>query len=214
MDSWWIILLLIAVLADTVILVILVSGSHGRRVASVLEDEKVKDVDGRGSAHIEDSSLHSQEDDSHSCMDKVSEETRSAFIKTLKEIGCPHEKTGDLSIHTRWQGENFTVDCGARFVMIWDPMWYAVKNDSEDFAIVVKAVNHANFHFGPVIVITAPDDKGICGLCSRREMLVDISRSDNSEYLKAVLASFFEAKATFRKYYLEEKAKTDPAILN
>lgn len=214
MDTFVVIFILIGVIADTALIAMLMRKLHNTKESSIHQDVPdgivADDARKKAAASLSDDEAESGKEDAG----KVSEETRMAFIKALDEIGCGYERVGESSIHTRWQGENFTVDFGARFAMVWDPMWYAVNNRSDDFDIVLRAVNRANFNFGPVIVITAPDDKGMCGLCSRREMLVDAARKDNADYLQALFSSFFEAKDTFRKFYLQEKSKVDPAILN
>lgn len=81
---------------------------------------------------------------------------------------------------------------------VWDPLWARIKADDPDFPNAREAVNSTNFNFGPTVVMTAPNDEGIIGLHSRRDIMLHPACPDNEPFVKAVLDSFFETKEELR----------------
>jgi hypothetical protein len=65
--------------------------------------------------------------------------------------------------------------------------------------------------------MTAPDENGVIGFHTRRDIMLHPACPDNTLYIKAVLDSFFEAKDAVRSNYqklnskqVEEKQKRHP----
>lgn len=67
-----------------------------------------------------------------------------------------------------------------------DPMWAGVKADDPDMPKIREAVNAANFNFGPTVVLTAPNDEGVIGFHSRRDIMLHPACPDNVPFVKAV----------------------------
>lgn len=128
-------------------------------------------------------------------------DTLGLMLNTLRAIGCQPTKDSDDSLNVCYQGENFHIECGGMYCRIWDPMWSGMKADDPQMHIVREAVNSANFSFGPTVVMTAPDNNGIVGLHSRRDIMLHPACPDNTDYVKAVLDSFFATKENFRSCF-------------
>lgn len=84
-----------------------------------------------------------------------------------------------------------------------------IKIDDPNLPTIREAVNAVNFKFGPTVVMTAPNDEGIIGLHSRREVMLHQACPDNVPYVKAVLDSFFDVKDEVHRCYwiVDEKLK-------
>lgn len=130
---------------------------------------------------------------------------KDAVIK----IGCQPSMNDDGTISFSYQGENFHVEFGGRYARIWDPMWAGVKADDPQYPKIKEAVNSANFQFGPTVVMTTPDEDGVVGLHSHRQIMLHPSCPENVPYIQAVLDSFFEMKENVRESYkLIDQAET------
>lgn len=134
------------------------------------------------------------------------------MFNALSEIGCQPEKDNDGSINVQYQGETFHIDFGGMYARVWDPMWAGIKANDPDLPQIREAVNAANFNFGPTIVLTSPDENGIIGLHTRRDIMLHPLCPDNAPYVKAVLDSFFEAKEQVKGNFQEIKASQDKII--
>ena len=134
------------------------------------------------------------------------------MFNALSEIGCQPEKDNDGSINVQYQGETFHMDFGGMYARVWDPMWAGIKANDPDLPQIREAVNAANFNFGPTIVLTSPDENGIIGLHTRRDIMLHPLCPDNASYVKAVLDSFFEAKEQVKGNFQEIKASQDKII--
>lgn len=128
-------------------------------------------------------------------------DTRGLMAKTLVSLGCQPENIDDDSLHVKYQGENFHMEFGGRIARIWDPMWSAIKTDDPDLPILREAVNAANFSIGPTVVMTAPDEEGLIGLHSRRDIMLHPACPENVPFVRSVLDSFFDMKQEVRKRY-------------
>lgn len=98
-----------------------------------------------------------------------------------------------------------------------DPMWTSIKADDPDMPQIREAVNATNFNFGPTIVLTAPNEEGVIGFHSRRDIMLHPACPDNEPFVKSVLDSFFDAKEQARSNFqqinakqIEEKKKRRP----
>ena len=139
-------------------------------------------------------------------------DTARLMFNVLSEIGCQPEKDNDGSINVQYQGENFHIDFGGMYARVWDPMWAGIKANDPDLPQIREAVNAANFNFGPTIVLTSPDENGIIGFHTRRDIMLHPLCPDNAPYVKAVLDSFFEAKEQVKGNFQEIKASQDKII--
>lgn len=139
-------------------------------------------------------------------------DTARLMFNALSEIGCQPEKDNDGSINVQYQGENFHIDFGGMYARVWDPMWAGIKANDPNLPQIREAVNAANFNFGPTIVLTSPDENGIIGFHTRRDIMLHPLCPDNAAYVKAVLDSFFEAKEQVKGNFQEIKASQDKII--
>ncbi len=135
-------------------------------------------------------------------------DTRDLMAETLISLGCQPEKLEEDSLVVKYQGENFLMKFGGKFAQIWDLKWSGIEVNDPDLPKVREAVNIANFSFGPTVVMTAPDEDGIIGLHSRREVMLHPEYPDNAGYVKSVLESFFdmkqEVKGRFQQLTVEQ----------
>ena len=139
-------------------------------------------------------------------------DTARLMFNALCEIGCQPEKDNDGSINVQYQGETFHMDFGGMYARVWDPMWAGIKANDPDLPQIREAVNAANFNFGPTIVLSSPDEDGIIGFHTRRDIMLHPSCPDNAQYVKAVLDSFFKAKEQVKGNFQEIKASQDNII--
>lgn len=139
-------------------------------------------------------------------------DTARLMFNALSEIGCQPEKDNDGSINVQYQGETFHMDFGGMYARVWEPMWAGIKANDPDLPQIREAVNAANFNFGPTIVLTSPDENGIIGFHTRRDIMLHPLCPDNAPYVKAVLDSFFEAKEQVKGNFQEIKASQDKII--
>ena len=139
-------------------------------------------------------------------------DTARLMFNALCEIGCQPEKDNDGSINVQYQGETFHMDFGGMYARVWDPMWAGIKANDPNLPQIREAVNAANFNFGPTIVLTSPDENGIIGFHTRRDIMLHPLYPDNAPYVKAVLDSFFEAKEQVKGNFQEIKASQDKII--
>ena len=139
-------------------------------------------------------------------------DTARLMFNVLSEIGCQPEKDNDGSINVQYQGENFHIDFGGMYARVWDPMWAGIKANDPNLPQIREAVNAANFNFGPTIVLSSPDEDGIIGFHTRRDIMLHPLCPDNAPYVKADLDSFFEAKEQVKGNFQETKASQDKII--
>lgn len=123
-------------------------------------------------------------------------DTLGLMFRTLSNLGCQPTKNEDGTLSVSYQGENFHMEFGGMYARVWDPMWAGVKADDPDMPKIREAVNAANFNFGPTVVLTAPNDEGVIGFHSRRDIMLHPACPDNVPFVKAVLDSFFRCKRT------------------
>ncbi len=133
--------------------------------------------------------------------ESVEPDTLGLMFTTLSNLGCQPTKNDDGTLSVQYQGENFHIEFGGMYARIWDPMWSVIKADDPDLPQVREAVNAANFNFGPTVVLTAPNDEGVIGFHSRRDIMLHPACPDNVPFVKAVLDSFFDAKENVRQNY-------------
>lgn len=140
--------------------------------------------------------------------------TIGLMFNTLNALGCQPTKNDDGTLSVSYQGENFHMEFGGMYARVWDPMWASVKADDPDMPKIREAVNAANFNFGPTVVLTSPNDEGVIGFHSRRDIMLHPSCPDNVPFVKAVLDSFFDAKEEVRNRYQQINAQQMEAKKN
>ena len=141
-------------------------------------------------------------------------DTIGLMFNTLSAIGCQPTKNDDGTLSVSYQGENFHMEFGGMYARVWDPMWAGVKADDPDMPKIRDAVNAANYNFGPTVVLTSPNDEGVIGFHSRRDIMLHPSCPDNVPFVKAVLDSFFDAKEEVRNRYQQINAQQMEAKKN
>lgn len=155
-----------------------------------------------------DSDEQTQQDTIDSMKQKQNQpDTLGLMFKTLSNIGCQPTKNEDGTLSVSYQGENFYMVFGGMYVSVWDCMWAGVKADNPDMPKIREAVNAANFNFGPTVVLTNPNDEGVIGFHSRRDIMLHPACPDNVPFVKAVLDSFFDAKEQVRNSFQQINAK-------
>lgn len=128
-------------------------------------------------------------------------DTLGLMFMTLSNLGCQPTKNDDGTLSVSYQGENFHMEFGGMYARVWDPMWAGVKADDPDLPKIREAVNAANFSFGPTVVLTAPNEDGVIGFHSRRDIMLHPACPDNVPFVKAVLDSFFDTKEQVRSSF-------------
>ena len=146
--------------------------------------------------------------------DVTKPDTLGLMLNTLNQLGCQPTANEDGTISVQYQGENFHMEFGGMYARVWDPMWAGVKADDPDMPKIREAVNAANFNFGPTVVLTAPNDEGVIGFHSRRDIMLHPACPDNVPFVKAVLDSFFDAKEQVRNSFQQINAKQMEAQKN
>ncbi|MDD6890274.1 MAG: hypothetical protein PUD39_08445 [Bacteroidales bacterium] len=141
-------------------------------------------------------------------------DTLGLMFDILNQLGCQPHSNEDGSLSVQYQGENFHMEFGGMYARVWDPMWAGVKADDPDMPKIRDAVNAANFNFGPTVVMTAPNEEGVIGFHSRRDIMLHPACPDNVPFVKAVLDSFFDAKEQVRNSFQQINAKQMEAQKN
>lgn len=134
-------------------------------------------------------------------------DTQGLMFNTLSQLGCQPTANDDGTISVQYQGENFHMEFGGMYARVWDPMWAGIKADDPELPKVREAINAANYNFGPPVVMTAPDEEGVIGFHSRRDILLHPACPDNVPFVKAVLDSFFDTKEQVRSNFQQINAK-------
>ena len=134
-------------------------------------------------------------------------DTQGLTINTLSQLGCQPTANDDGTISVQYQGENFHMEFGGMYTRVWDPMWAGIKADDSDLPNIREAVNATNFNFGPTVVMTKPDEEGVIGFHSRRDIMLHPACPDNVPFVKAVLDSFFDAKEQVRSNFQQINAQ-------
>lgn len=134
-------------------------------------------------------------------------DTQRLMFNTLSQLGCQPTANDDGTISVQYQGENFHMEFGGMYARVWDPMWAGIKADDPELPKVREAINAANYNFGSTVVLTAPDEEGVIGFHSRRDIMLHPACPDNVPFVKAVLDSFFDAKGQVRSNFQQINAK-------
>lgn len=131
---------------------------------------------------------------------------KSLLMTSLKVLGC-HPEEKDERIKFIYQGENFIALVNKSFIRIWDCPFGNIDILDTNMPLMLEAINTANFEFGPTVVLSDPDEKGMRLLHSKMDFIYGSFIPKHLDYLKAILNSFFEVKYTA---ILEYKKLIDP----
>jgi hypothetical protein len=183
------------------------------RVADKVRDKKrEKSVNGIDAESRQDKET-SAESESTENADKSGQaeatkpHTKEIMESALKSIGCQPTQNQDGSVSVRYQGETFYIEFGGMYARVWDPMWAVIRYDDPNIPKFREVVNDVNFNWGPTVVMTTPNENGIIGFCSRREIMLHPACPNNTLYIKSVLDSFFATKEAFRSSYQKLNAQ-------
>lgn len=164
------------------------TGMDERIKLNVLKAEQTIKTGGKESFHNVDSKVVENENvDILGLMESI-----------LLDLGCQPKKENEGELLVAYQGENFIVKTGGFYAQIWDPGWAHINVKDPNFEKMKTAANISNFNFGPSIIWTSPNEEGMVALHSKREILLHPNLPDKSDYIKAVLDSFFEKKENMR----------------
>lgn len=128
--------------------------------------------------------------------------TRQLMVSTLTQIGCQPTVNEDNTVAVTYQGEHFHIDFGGLYAQIWDLGWAGVSVNDPELPKIREAVNHANFDFGPTVVMTNPDDKGTMYVHSRLGIFLHPEIPEIDNYLRSSLDMFFRTKDSVRQNFL------------
>ena len=134
-------------------------------------------------------------------MENPQNNTQQLMVSALTQIGCQPTVNEDHTVAVTYQGEHFHIDFGGPYAQIWDLGWAGVNVNDPELPKIREAINHANFNFGPTVVMTNPDDRGTMYVHTRLGILLhpDIPEIDN--YLRNNLDMFFRAKEAVRQNF-------------
>ena len=127
--------------------------------------------------------------------------TKGLMIETLRQMGCDPKEIEDGAVGAVFQGEKFYMRFGGWFVNIWDLGWSSINVNDLNLPKLRKAINLANFEFGPTIVLTDPDENGVMDIHTRYGILLHPSLPDLTEYLANTFNMFFKAKNNLHLNY-------------
>lgn len=168
--------------------------------ASRNTENDISDI-GENKTEYEEQELTNEDMKTEKQTEETKPDTLGLMFNTLCNLGCQPVKNPDDTISVKYQGENFHMEFGGLFARVWDPMWAGVKADDPDLPKIREAVNSANFNFGPTVVLTSPDEEGVIGLHTRRDIMLHPACPDNIPFVKSVLDSFFDAKNEVRSNF-------------
>lgn len=201
-----------------ILAVVILLGIFGRRLNKNEEEVEYNPQQDNAIASMYEAA-HQSAEETHKEIEKQMEQnekpdTIGLMFNTLSTLGCQPTKNDDETISVSYQGENFHMEFGGMYCRVWAPMWSSIKADDPDLPKAREAVNAANFNFGPTVVMTAPNDEGIIGFHSRRDIMLHPACPDNVPFVKAVLDSFFDTKEEVRNRYQQINAQQVEAKKN
>lgn len=129
------------------------------------------------------------------------------MLYTLSQLGCRPAVNYDGTLSLQCQGENFRIEFRGMSARISLPMWAGIKADDPELPQIREAVNATNFNFGPTVVLTAPNDKGVIDIHCHRDIMLHPAPSDNKSLIKAALVTFFNTKEKVCDNLRQIKAK-------
>lgn len=142
------------------------------------------------------------------------QETRQLVVETLREIGCQPEQMDNGDITVAFQGENFVIQSGHRFIQVWDLGWSSVNVIDPELDNIKLAINRANLEYGPSVGFSRPDENGNIFIHTRGDSVFTSDLPHLGDYLKSMLVSFFEKKQSVHHHYNQLRADQERAEAN
>lgn len=130
-------------------------------------------------------------------------DTFDLMFETFREIGCQPTKDDENILSVRYQGEYFHIGCGGGHARVWELCWGVIRKDAPVASNIREAVNDANFHSGPVVVIDESEDKDSFVLHSHYDIMFHPALPNIKDYMEKVLDSFFVRKDELRDSFYQ-----------
>lgn len=139
----------------------------------------------------------------------IMSEERPDTLPRMKEIleamGCQPEVNIESGLDVTYQGEHFHIEFGGYFAQVWDTAWLEFNKNDPECPLILRAINSANYNFGPSLVYTNPNEEGNIVIHSRLEMALPPEMNDLKDYVELMLKTFFNKKFDFYKFLQEER---------
>lgn len=135
--------------------------------------------------------------------------TTELVIKTLNKLECIYCIEDDKSIVLRYNSELYHILPNAWFLRIWDPRWLWVNADDPNLPALTKAMNNANYSYGPTIVTYADEKERIVTFHSRTDVLFTEDIRSIDCYLVNILDSFCRIQNVMRDRFKEIKPELE-----
>lgn len=142
------------------------------------------------------------------------QETRQLVMETLRETGCQPEQMDNGDITVAFQGENFMIQSGNRFIQVWDLGWSSVNVIDPELDNIKLAINRANLEYGPSVGFSSPDENGNIFIHTRGDSVFTSDLPHLGDFLKSMLVSFFEKKQSVHHHYNQLRADRERAEAN
>ncbi len=144
---------------------------------------------------------------------EVAKRNTGIMMQTMRDLGCQPEKEEDneFAFRVSYQGETFTFFCANPYIRVYDLGWSHVDVKDPEFATINEAMNAVNFNGGPKVVMTDPDENGIRYFHSHTSFLLHPGFSQNPEFMKGQLSSFFSVKEDMRNTFHQLVAEQQQA---
>ena len=136
-------------------------------------------------------------------------DTFNLMYNTVVEMGCQPTKDEENALFVKYQGEEFHIKCGGLYARVWELCWGALRKDAPEVPNIRTAVNDANYNFGPTVVIEEPEDDHRLVLHSRYDIMFSPSFPNKTDYLEAVLDSFFTTRESLCNHFRELNLNQD-----
>ena len=137
--------------------------------------------------------------------------TQQLMVSTLTQIGCQPTVNDDDTVSVIYQGESFYIQIGYFHAQIWDLGWTEVNVNDPELPKIREAVNLTNFDYGPTVVMTNPDDKGMIYFHSRLGLFLHPAIPEIDNYMRNNLLMFFQTKEGVRQNLLKITGKYQKA---
>ena len=137
-------------------------------------------------------------------------EMKELLKKTLGQLGCPIVDEEETTVFFNYQDKRFAIELGGQFITIVYPNWGEVSVEDEDMMHLREAVNMANFHSGPEVLISAPGDDGKIRVHSKYPLFFHESLPALDEYLDVAFKLMLQTEKGVIYYFHEFKAGRKP----
>lgn len=126
----------------------------------------------------------------------------------LTQLGCKPKVEEDGTISMNYQDQHFIFEFVGLQINILSGAWAITRVDAPELPMIREVINMANWYNGPTVILSQPNEDGIMGLFTRRDIMLHPNCSDNVQYMASVINSFFEAQNHIREAH--EKISNHP----